>query len=67
MLPPESELQFCIMNEGEIVDGANGLAIGATEQEAWERCLNPCEDWSIARAKEYGHVVRRCALMVINP
>lgn len=70
MLPSENELMYCIMESegGQIVDGAFGLAIGATEREAWERALDPCEDWSIRKTKEgYGHYVRRCALMIINP
>lgn len=69
MLPREEDLRYCVMEkDGSIVDGAHGLAIGNTEQEAWERALDPCGDWSIEKAKRnYGNYVRRCAIMVINP
>lgn len=69
MLPSENELMYCILeHDGSILDGANGLAIGATERQAWERALDPCEDWSIEKYKRsYGGKVVRCAIMVINP
>ena len=66
MLPSEKEMLFCIMRNGEILDGAKGLAIGETEQLAWERGLDPCQEWSIKKSKQQGYYVRRCALMVIN-
>lgn len=66
MLPSENETMFCIMIEGSIADGQGGLAIGPTEQDAWER-LNGGESWAITRSKGYGAVVRRCAIQVINP
>jgi hypothetical protein len=66
MLPSENEMWFCIMLNGELLDGANGLAIGETEQIAWERGIDPCEEWSIKQSKQQGCYVRRCALMVIN-
>ena len=67
MLPSENELMYCIMLEGEILDGAHGLAIGDTEMAAWQRGIDPCESWSIDRSKTAGMTVRRCAIMVINP
>jgi hypothetical protein len=67
MLPSQDQMMFCIMQNGEIVDGAHGLAIGSTEIEAWERALDPCGEWSIEKAKQSGSVVRCCAIMVINP
>lgn len=67
MIPGPDDLMFCILIDGEIADGANGLAISSTEQGAWERLLEPCEQWSIERAKEGGHKVRRCAIAVVNP
>ena len=66
MLPKPDDLMFCIMRDGEIIDGAHGLAIGNTEQEAWERALDPAQNWSIEHAKRTGSAVARCALMVIN-
>ena len=66
MLPGNDDLMFCIMMDGGIADGTRGLAIGLTEQDAWER-LNGGEDWAITRSKRYGAVVRRCAIQVINP
>lgn len=67
MIPSDENLMFCIMRDGAILDGAHGLAIGPTEDAAWERAIDPCEDWSISEAKDAGSYVRRCALMVINP
>lgn len=67
MMPNESDMQYCIYHEGEIVDGAHGLAIGSTAAEAWARALDPCEPWTIERSKAAGCSVVRCAIMVINP
>lgn len=67
MIPHEDDLMFCIMRDGEIIDGGGGLAIGATEWDAWERAINPCEEWSIQRARDNGDKVVRCAIMVVNP
>ena len=67
MLPNESDMRYCIWNDGQIVNGAHGLAIGVTEDEAWARALDPCEPWVIDRAVQHGCVVLRCAILVINP
>ena len=67
MLPNPEDMMFCILDDGAIVDGAHGLAIGTTEEGAWERAIEPCEEWSIREAKASGMSVRRCAIMVINP
>lgn len=69
MIPQEKDLKFCILNaDGSLMDGPNGLAIGETEQDAWERAIEPAEPWAIEKAKHgYGCKVRRCAIMVINP
>lgn len=67
MLPDANDMMFCIMDDGAIVDGAHGLAIDETENAAWERAIEPCEEWSIRKAKSSGMSVRRCAIMVINP
>lgn len=66
MIPDESQLQFCIMDDEGIVDGNGGLAIGGEESAAWERAIGLDEDWAIDRAKKNGMRVRRCAIMVIN-
>lgn len=67
MLPSQDQMLFCIVNDGEIIDGAYGHAIGRTEQEAWDRALEPSQDWAISKAKDRGYKVARCAIMLINP
>ncbi len=67
MLPSPKDLMFCIMRDGQIVDGAHGLAIGPTEFDAWRRAVEPAEDWAISHARKHGDVVRRCAIQVVNP
>lgn len=67
MIPDMQDMKYCILDESGLVDGAHGLAIGDTEQDAWERAIDLAQDWSILRAKQEGCRVRRCAIMVINP
>lgn len=67
MIPDPNDLQYCIYDGATVFDGTHGLAIGATEQEAWARAISPAEDWNIERAKERGLSVRRCFIGVVNP
>jgi len=48
---------WVILDEiGQLVDGAYGWAISSdNEREAWGRAIEPCEDWSIKKAKDAGH------------
>lgn len=66
MLPSENDMMFCVIIDGAIADGTGGLAIGATEKDAWDR-LNGGENWAIERSLQSGAKVRRCAIQVINP
>ncbi len=67
MIPNPDEMLFCILQDGAVMDGAHGLAIGTTEAEAWERAIDQCERWAIELAKDRGKTVARCAIMVLNP
>lgn len=67
MLPSETDMMFCIVTSaGELADGANGIAIGETEQDAWDRLCDG-QDWAINRCKDYGYKAKKCAIMLINP
>jgi len=66
MLPSEQDMRWCIMYPDGLADGQGGLAIGDTEQEAWQR-LNGGQSYAIERAKDDGAKACRCAIMVINP
>ena len=58
---------YCIIKNGQLLHGTFGLAIGDTEQEAWERAFD--EPWSslnIEKLIEYGYKVKRCNISVIN-
>lgn len=66
MLPNEKSMMWCIMYPDGLADGVQGLAIGDTELEAWER-LNGGQDYAIERAKESGAKVRRCVIVILNP
>lgn len=49
-------LPYAILDEnGKVIDGAHGWAIGETAQAAWERAINPAQDWSIQRSKDAGY------------
>jgi len=67
MLPSDDQLMFCIWRDGEIMDGGGGLAIGATEADAWERACGDPEEWLVKRYRDAGATVKRCAIMVVNP
>jgi len=63
------KLLFCILHkDGTLADGANGLAIGNDEQEAWDRALNPSEGWAIEKAKSaMGLRIGRCVVTMVKP
>jgi len=54
---PFHEGFWAIVDEnGAIQEGAYGWAISPdSEVGAWERLLEPCQDWSVRRAKENGY------------
>ena len=64
MLPKPDDLMFCIMRDGEIVTGTGGIAIGRTEQDAWDAVIG--HHATVETAQRTGCVVARCAVMVIN-
>ena len=48
---PAPGIKWAIIDkDGFVVDGAYGWALGETERDAWERALDPCQDWTVRRA-----------------